>query len=146
MYYPKQVPYLLDQEFRKHIEYIEYKIPKLKEYCMCIWQMKSKQLLDQTIDNHILPDACIDIVIDFVNQTISFAGFSKETKRFHLNKRIDYMGVRLRPGTFYALFHISADHIMDHVIDFKEIEKDDDLEKILLLNEVPKRIKILKNY
>lgn len=146
VYYPKQIPYLLDQEFRKYIEYVEYKIPELKEYCMCVWQMKSNKILDQTIDNYILPDACIDIVIDFTRQTISFAGFSKETEQFHLNKRIDYMGVRLKPGAFYTIFHIDADHIMDHVIDFKEIEKDADLEKILLFSKLSKRIEILKNY
>ena len=91
MYYPKQIPYLLDKEFKENIEYVEYNIKELENYCMCIWTMKSKKILDKTISNNILPDACIDIVIDFINNTICFAGFSKETEDFQLNKNIDYM-------------------------------------------------------
>lgn len=103
MYYPKQIPYILDREFQEHIEYKEYLFKELNDYCMCIWQMYSKRILNKTIYNYILPDACIDIVIDFSNKTIRFAGFSKETIPFELNKKIDYMGVRLKPGSFYLL-------------------------------------------
>lgn len=58
MYYPKQIPYLLDKEFKENIEYIEYTehhIKELENYCMCIWTMKSKNVLDKTISNNILP-------------------------------------------------------------------------------------------
>ena len=40
MYYPKQIPYLLDEEFKKNIEYREYNIVEIESYCMCIWTMK----------------------------------------------------------------------------------------------------------
>ena len=105
MYYPKQIPYLLDKEFKENVAYTEYHIEELEEYCMCIWTMKSKKILDKTIANNILPDACVDIVIDFTNGTICFAGFSKETEPFQLKQNIDYMGVRLKPSIFYSLFH-----------------------------------------
>ena len=79
MYYPKQIPYLLDKEFKENIEYEEHIIKEIENYCMCIWTMKSKKILEKTISNNILPDASIDIVIDFIHNTICFAGFSKET-------------------------------------------------------------------
>lgn len=82
MYYPKQIPYLLDKEFKQNVEYTEYLVKELENYCMCIWTMQSKKILSKTISNNILPDACIDLVIDFVNQSICFAGFSKETEDF----------------------------------------------------------------
>ena len=146
MYYPKQIPYLLDKEFKENIKYVEYNIKELEDYCMCIWEMKSEKLLDKTIDNNILPDACIDIVIDFVNKTICFAGFSKETEPFKLNENIDYMGVRLKPGSFYSIFHKGADMIMDNMIPFSEIEKDFDIEEILSFNDTEKRIEFFKKY
>ncbi len=146
MYFPKQIPYLLDKEFKKYIEYTEYNLKELEDYCMCIWEMKSKQRLDKNISNQILPDACIDIVIDFVNHTICFAGFSKETEDFQLSQKIDYMGVRLKPGSFYSFFQIDADKIMDQMIPFSEIEKDFNLAEILSLNHTPKRIECLKKY
>jgi len=146
MYYPKQIPYILDKEFKTNIEYKEYQIKELDKYCMCIWTMKTKQIYNKTISNNILPDACIDIVINFIDQTISFAGFSKETKDFQLNEKIDYMGVRLKPGAFYLLFNIPANKIMDNEIPFQEIEKDYNLENILRVNNTNERIKYLKKY
>lgn len=146
MYYPKQIPYLLDKEFKENIEYVEYNIKELENYCMCIWSMKSKKILDKTISNSILPDACIDIVIDFVNNTICFAGFSKETEDFQLNKNIDYMGVRLKPSIFYLLFNIESDKIMDNKIQFSDIEKEISIDSILDLENTNERIKHLKKY
>lgn len=146
MYYPKQIPYLLDKQFQENIEYEEFQIKELNDYCMCIWKMESKRILDKTIYNFILPDACIDLVIDFVKKTISFAGFSKETIPFELNKKIDYMGVRLKPSSFYLFFGVEADKIMDHPISFYEIEKKENIDKILEVLEKEKRLQILEKY
>lgn len=146
MYYPKQIPYLLDNEFNQNVEYTEYSVKELENYCMCIWTMQSKKILSKTISNNILPDACIDLVIDFVNNSICFAGFSKETEDFHLDKKIDYMGVRLKPSIFYLLFHIETDRVMDHEIPFYEIEKEFPLTEILALKDTNERMEYLKNY
>ena len=146
MYYPKQIPYLLDKEFKENIEYEEYNIKELEDYCMCIWTMKSKKILNKKISNNILPDACIDIVIDFVSNTICFAGFSKETKDFKLDKKIDYMGVRLKPSIFCLLFNVSADRVMDEEIAFSDIEKEVNIDRILDLKNTNERIEYLKGY
>lgn len=146
MYYPKQIPYVLDREFQNHIEYKEYQFKELNDYCMCIWQMQSKRIFDKTIYNYILPDACIDIVIDFSNKRIRFAGYSKETVSFELNKKIDYMGVRLKPGSFYLLFNFGADQIMDHPVLFSKIDDSKSLYNILTLTDTNERLDVFKNY
>lgn len=146
MYYPKQIPYLLDKEFKEHIEYTEYPIKEIENYCMCIWEMRSRRISDKTISNNILPDACIDLVIDFYNNSICFAGFSKETVNFQLYKQIHYMGIRLKPSVFYSLFNIESDKIMDNQIPFNDIEKNIKLDKILDLRSTNERIEYLKNY
>ena len=146
MYYPKQIPYLLDEEFKKNIEYREYNIVELESYCMCIWTMKSRTMLDKIISNNILPDACVDIVIDFSNKSICFSGFSKDTKDFKLSEKIDYMGVRLKPGIFYFLFNISADEVMDNAIPFGDIEKEFDISSIFNLESTEEKIEYLKKY
>ena len=146
MYYPKQIPYLLNKEFQENISYKEYQIKELSDYCMCIWQMQSKKVLDKTIENYILPDACIDLVINFSNRTICFAGFSKETIAFELSKKIDYMGVRLKPSIFYGVFGVSADRVMDHAIAFSEIDKNNSITEILDLRSTKDRITVLKEY
>ncbi len=146
MYYPKQIPYLLDKEFKENIKYQEYPIKELSQYCMCIWTMQSRKILDKTICNYILPDACIDIVINFSDKTICFAGFSKDTITFKLNKKIDFMGVRLKPSAFYSIFGISADKIMDNPIPFSKVENKNDLEKILSTTDMNKRLYIFQSY
>lgn len=146
MYYPKQIPYLLDKEFQDNIKYEEYKINELKDYCMCIWTMQSKRILDKTIYNYILPDACIDIVIDFSERTICCAGFSKDTIPFELNKKIDFMGVRLKPSSFYILFGISSDKIIDNPIPLSKLEYQNSLEEILSCTNTQERLNIFKNY
>lgn len=145
-YYPLQIPYLLDEDFQAHIMYKEHHIQELKDYCMCIWEMQSKGFLDKTIYNYILPDACIDIVVDFSNKTICFAGFSKETIPFELKQKIDYMGVRMKPGTFHLLFGMSAEMVMDCPIAFSEIELSDCLSEIFDLVDTDERLNVFKNY
>lgn len=146
MYEPKQIPYLLDKNFKENIEYKEYKIPELQAYCMCIWSMQSKEEIEKTIYNYILPDACIDIVIDFTEKTICFAGFSKETISLPLNQKIDYMGVRLKPSSFYTLFRVDATEVMDHPIPFSLIETTYELKNILNEKDITERISILTKY
>lgn len=145
-YYPLQIPYLLDEAFRAHVTYQEHRIPELEAYCMCIWEMRSRRILEKTIYNYILPDACIDIVVDFSQKTICFAGFSRETIPFALHQSIDYMGVRMKPGAFYLLFGVSAEQVMDSPIDFSEIERSNPLRGIFLLTDTGERLKLLKGY
>lgn len=146
MYIPKQVPYLLDKNFKENIEYTEYYIEDLQKYAMCIWCMKSKMVIKDTIYNYILPDACIDIVIDFSNHSICFAGFSRETVPFLLNQTVDFMGVRLKPGAFYLLYGIEAFQVMDHSIDFFQLEKNTNLEDIFTLQQLEERLLFFQKY
>ena len=32
MYYPKQIPYILDKEFNENVEYTEYNLKELEKY------------------------------------------------------------------------------------------------------------------
>lgn len=146
MYYPKQLPYLLDKDFKENMEYVEYNLKELEDFSMCIWSMQSKKIVEKTIYNYILPDACIDIVIDFTNKTICFAGFSKDTICLELKRKIDYMGIRLKPSVFYTAFHIEADKIMDAPMPFSQIDNSNELEKIFEKQEISDRILIFKNY
>ena len=145
MYYPKQIPYLLNSEFQKQVEYHEYHFKELEHYCMCIWQMTSKEKLKKPIYNYILPDACVDIIIDFTQQSIFFAAFSKDTELFLLHDDVDYLGVRLKPGAFYAIFGIHAEKIMDHQIPFSDLEIDPFFQDIFLVS-IEERISFFRNY
>lgn len=145
MYYPKQIPYLLNKTFKKNIKYTEYHFKELESYIMCIWQMRREKKLDNTICNYILPDACIDIVIDFENREICCSGFSRETELLELKGNVDYLGVRFKPGAFYLIFGIDADKIMDTRTPFADIENQKYLENIFSCDK-DMRINFFKNY
>lgn len=146
MYYPKQIPYLLDKNFQDYIQYTEYNLKELEAYCICLWLIKTKKKTEKTIYNPILPDACIDLIIDFEEKEIFFSGFSKQTELFPLNRNTDYLGARLKPGVFYQLFHVKADQIMDKKFPFTAIESENDLINILKTDKLEKRIEMLKKY
>lgn len=145
-YYPQQIPYLLDQDFRKWVDYQEYHFAELEDVCFCLWIMRLREKITGEITNYILPDACIDLVIDFTKQTIIFAGFSKATEPFPLVGEIDYLGVRLKPSVFYALFGIAAEKIMDHEATFETIEKSYNLAEIFCYTDTADRLVCLKSY
>lgn len=146
MYEPKQIPYLLNSSYSQQIKYQEYHFKELEDYCMCLWTMKSQGTLDQPLYNYILPDACIDLIVDFSTQTVSFSGFSKETELFPLQGEINYLGVRLKPGAFYALFHIPADQIMDHMIPFHEIEPQLPINDLFEITDLQEQLQWIKSY
>lgn len=146
VYYPKQIPYILDCNFKHFVNYHEIQVNETNDITMCIWTMKSKHAITDKITNQILPDACIDLVIDFVKREICFAGYSKESEPFPLYQNIDYMGVRLKPGAFYALYHIDANLIMDHMIPYAEIESTYDLDAVFDCVNEQERISLIQAY
>ena len=146
MYYPKQIPQLLNQNYRKHINYHEVQEKSLQDFIMCIWCISSKHTLQTPIMNVVLPDGCIDLIIDIKNHEIIFSGFSKNTEDVSLDGDVDFIGVRFKPGAIYSLFKVPANQIMNHVIMFHEIEKEYDFEKVFKVNSMEERIDILTQY
>lgn len=146
MYYPLQIPSILDCDFIKKVEYKEYQESSLKKYMMCIWSMRSYETLIEPVNNVILPDGCIDILIDFTNKQIYFTGNSKVTLNFPLQGNIDFMGIRIKPGVFYNIFQFDCSKVMDHLIPYNEIEKVYHLETIFEANGYDERVSILENY
>ena len=119
MFYPLQIPNILDEEFNKSIIYEEYLNNDLKNHIMCIWSMKSIDCLKQPINNMILPDACVDLVIDFTKKMITFSAMSTATFNLPLTEDVDYIGIRFRPGIFYNIYNTSCSVIMDNNIYYK---------------------------
>lgn len=146
MYNPVQIPSTLDKNFIEKVRYKEYICPSLEQYIMCIWSMNSYQELQQSVTNVILPDGCIDLIVDFSNQEIYFSGTSKATLNFPLLGKIDFIGIRIKPGVFYNIFNVSCKKVMDTLIPYNQIEREYELDKILELDTYGQRIDFLTNY
>lgn len=146
MYYPLQIPSLLDKDFVSKVQYNEYKNENLNKYIMCIWSMNSYNTLTSIVNNVILPDGCIDLIIDLTTKEIYFSGNSKATLNFPLIGNIDFIGIRFKPGVFYDIFKTSCIKIMDNIIPYDEIETDYKLNNIFDFDDNKDKISFLMNY
>lgn len=87
MYYPIQLPFLLNEEFTRVMSYHEKVVPECKEFVLCFWSMWSKTQDQVRVKNVIIADGCIDLIVDFDQKLI----FSQE-----INKQILIMKLRYR--------------------------------------------------
>lgn len=146
MFYPLQIPSILDADYIKSICYQEFHPAVLEQYIMCIWSMKSFQKITSPVQNIILPDGCIDLIVDFYKKEIFFSGTSKASLNFPLIGEINYLGVRMKPGIFYELFKIPCSKVMDQSIAFDQIEKNISIDFIFDEDKDDKKLEVLQNY
>ncbi|MDQ0361691.1 helix-turn-helix domain-containing protein [Breznakia pachnodae] len=128
------------------MKYKEYIPKQYQEHIMCIWVMKSKSYLEVPVNNIILPDACIDLVIDFNRKEIVFSAMSKATTNMSLTGDIDFMGIRFRTGVFHNIYNINSVDVMDKRIPYQEIEKHISLSDIFSKKSEDERKHFLLNY
>ena len=146
MYNPKQIPQLLNQNYRKYLTYQEYHVEELQDYIMCIWRVTSKETLLKPIMNTVLPDGCIDLIIDINNQIMAFSGFSKNTEVVPVEGSVNFIGIRFKPGVIPAIFNVAGNKVMDHTIMFTDLEKEYDVSPIFKTIDTMTQIDILKQY
>lgn len=133
MYNPIQIPYMLNHEFNKHVRYVEKKYPLFERFFICFWEMTSLPNTDECVDNIIIPDGCIDLIVDYKNKRIGYAGMSKTSFHFKISPNSQYLGVRMKPGAFNQLTQVSAYQVMDKFIPINDIDHDFDLKNFFSL-------------
>jgi AraC-like DNA-binding protein len=107
---------MLSAEFAAAVQYSEEEAPALADFVVCFWGMQSHTDREKSIQNIITTDGCVDLVADFNNRQIGFAGMSKTNFEFSIQTPCRFFGVRMKPGAFYALTGVSASEAMDSFI------------------------------
>ena len=120
MYYPVQIPYILNKEFSENIFYSEEIVEEFNDFAICFWMMQPITECKLSVKNIIAADGCIDLVVDFDKKEIGFAGMSKTNFDFVIELPARSMGIRMMPGAFHQLTGLFASEAMDG---FLEIEK-----------------------
>jgi AraC-like DNA-binding protein len=123
MYYPIQIPYILNKSFTDVVHYKEEVMPHFKDFVICFWEMQTFTLQDPGVDSVILADGCIDLVVDFETNAIRFSGMSKTVFNDEINPPSLFYGARFKPGAFYNLTNIPATEVMDKYLPINEINK-----------------------
>lgn len=126
MYYPIQIPYLLNKDFAQKMKYMETSASDCNGFVICFWEMKPLSGHKLSVDNIIVADACIDLVANYEDESIGFAGMSKTEFHFRLDLPARSFGVRLMPGAFHQLTGLSASAAMDTFLPIESVFADFD--------------------
>jgi AraC-like DNA-binding protein len=121
-YYPIQLPFLLNEKFKRNVRYEEITWPEFEDFAICFWEMTPKTTPNQTVENIIVPDACIDLLVDDGSQSIGFAGMKKTEFHYPIQADSNSFGFRLKPGAFYCLTRLSAELAMDDFLPLAQVD------------------------
>jgi len=134
MYYPIQIPYILNKEFSKHINYSEETLDTYGGFIICFWEMQPLSNLNLTVDNIIVADGCIDLVVSFDEGLIGFAGMSKTIFDFKHKLPTRSFGIRMLPGAFHQLTGLPATVAMDTFLLIEDIFPEFDCKSFFALS------------
>ena len=134
MYYPIQIPYVLNKEFAESIKYAEEIIPNFNDFVICLWEMQPLSNVEKTVENIIIADGCIDLVVDYDGKRIGFAGMAKTDFHYKIRLPANSIGARFKPGAFYAITNIPANKAMDNFLPIDIIDRHFDNKKFFALD------------
>jgi AraC-like DNA-binding protein len=82
--------------------YIEAKPPSdLSELVHCFWELKTEATLPDDFCFHVLPDACVNILLDQADTRVAAVTALNTTyKVLNLGRAFHYIGVQLLPGVW----------------------------------------------
>lgn len=74
---------------------------RLDELVHCFWELRTQSPLPEDFLYHVLPDACVNILFDQLDPTITdITALQTEHKVLNLGKNFHYVGIQLLPGVW----------------------------------------------
>lgn len=132
MYQPIQVPYVLNPDFHKYFNYKADVIPSLQDFLICLWEHHPITGEEKEMHDIIIADGCIDLLVDFKEQTIGFTGHSKTYFDNISRNSESYLGATFKPGAFEQLTGKPASASMDSFVPLEEIDFSFDMPKFFM--------------
>jgi len=145
MYYPIQIPYILNKQFAESVKYTEEIITNLQDFVLCIWEMQPLTEKEALVENIIIADGCIDLIADFGEKQIIYCGMRKTDFNSKINSPAYLFGARFKPGAFYAITNVHATEAMDTFIQINKIDANFDIDSFFRLPFNEAKI-FFKNY
>ena len=113
MYYPIQIPSVLNPDYKNYLVYKEEVVTSIQDFVICIWESYSHANQVATIEEIIITDGCIDLVVDYENKQIMYAGMSSTVYDYTHQLPAKNFGARLKPGAFHQITGLPASSAMD---------------------------------
>jgi AraC-like DNA-binding protein len=121
-YNPVQAPSLLSEKFKRNLLYKETAAPECAGFAICFWEMKPRRTPNETVDNIILPDGCIDLLANVNEMVVGFSGMKKTEFHYPVPTGTTAFGFRLRPGAFRELTGRPATQAMDDFLPLEQVD------------------------
>ena len=86
----------------RSVRYIEAKPPSnMSELVHCFWEIKTDKALPDDFRFHILPDACVNILLNQTDTKIAaITALHTTSKMLNLGKTFHYVGIQFLPGVW----------------------------------------------
>ena len=147
MYYPLQIPNILDQDFSKHVDYKEEIIEPLQDFVICFWQMQPKANEEKVVKDLVLIDACTELVISYTSKQVFYASPSMSKTAYEETTHVEngYIGAKLKPGAFTQLTGLPAKVVDGNYIKLEEVDENFNAQMLVGLTFEETK-EFLKNY
>lgn len=106
---------------RPGVRYAEFApSPDLAPLVYCYWELSAPEVLESSFNYRILPDACMDVIIDCGSADAWVAGATAEVSTVELGSRFSFFGMRFLPGVLPLLAGCDAAEASRRMADLAE--------------------------
>lgn len=114
-------PLQLGDRERPGVRYAEF-VPSrdLAPLVYRYWELSTAEVLESPFSYRILPDGCMDVIIDCDSADAWIARATAEVSSVDLGTRFNYFGVRFLPGAFPLLAGLDAGEASRRMIDLSD--------------------------
>ena len=133
MYYPLQMPNVLDNAFRENIDYKEEVIDSLKDFVICFWQMQPKANEHKIVKDLVLIDGCTELVISYKSKLASYVAPSMSKTAYKETTNVDgiYIGAKLKPGVFTQLTGLPAKTVDGTYLNLEDVDPNFNFQRLV---------------
>ncbi|MCL2560554.1 MAG: helix-turn-helix domain-containing protein [Turicibacter sp.] len=126
MYDPLQMPALLDDDFKKLVDYKEERVDGLREFVICVWCMQPKGLERRVVKDIVLIDGCTELVVSVDTRQMCWAAPSMDKTAYNEVTKVEkrYIGVKFKPAAFTQLTGLSPELLKDRLLPIEEVDQD----------------------
>ena len=103
MYYPIQLPFILNEAFTRVMTYREIVIPECSDFVLCFWEMFPKVNEQTRVKNVIIADGCIDLIVDYDQKQLFFTGNQQTDFDYEIETPARFFGVSYDAGCFPSI-------------------------------------------
>lgn len=93
----------------------------LAPFIDCIWTIRSEAALEAPVRSRVLPDGCVDIILDFGDHPATarsyLVGAMTRAVTVEQAGRVDMLAVRFRPGGASAILRLPLAEVTDQAVD-----------------------------